>query len=176
MRIEQLIQDEDFNSAFEIALTAADLQLVLWTCQRVDPVELFNPSNGSNTALLTQPTILSIIQQLSQNLNEDTEIKTRFVKKKKPTSLKILSSKAIFPLGEIFRAQRKTYCFSSNSAKSVRWKVGSSSTFPPPKIPQTNHIAHFAYHMIKTIAAPYGWFRLVENRLKKRLVLFNQPN
>ena len=25
-----------------------------------------------------------------------------------------------FPLGRIFRAQRKTYCFSSNSAKSIR--------------------------------------------------------
>ena len=31
-----------------------------------------------------------------------------------------------------------------------------SSTFLPLKIPQTNHIAHFAYHVIKTIAAPYG--------------------
>ena len=73
-------------------------------------------------------------------------------------------AKAGFPLGD---AQRKAYCFWSNSAKSVRWKVGSSSTFPPRKIPQTNHIAHFAYLVIKTIAAPYGWFRLVENRLKK---------
>ena len=72
------IREEDFNGAFEIALTAADLKLVLWTCQQVDPVELFNPSNGSNTALLTQPTILSLLQQLSQNLNEDTEIKTRY--------------------------------------------------------------------------------------------------
>ena len=54
------------------------MKLVLWTCQQVDPVELFNPSNGSNTALLTQPTILSLLQQLSQNLNEDTEIKTRY--------------------------------------------------------------------------------------------------
>ena len=32
------------------------------------------------------------------------------------------------------------------------------------KIPQ-NHIAHFAYHVIKTIVAPHGIFRLVENRL-----------
>mgnify|MGYP007047521782 CR=1 FL=1 len=67
--------------------------------------------------------------------------------------------KAGFPLGGIFHAQRSVYCFSSKSAKSVRWKVGSSSTFPPRKIPQTNHIAHFAYHVIKTIAAPYGVFR-----------------
>ena len=65
-----------------------------------------------------------------------------------------MALKAGFPLAGIFRAQRKVYCFSSNPAKSVRCKVGSSSTFPPRKIPQTNHIAHFACHVIKTIAAP----------------------
>ena len=88
-----------------------------------------------------------------------------------PRQLKYVVSKAGFSLGEIFRAQRKAYCFSSNSAKSVRWKVGSSSTFQPRKIPQTNHIAHFAYHVIKTIAAPYGWFRRVENRFNRYLYI-----
>ena len=71
-----MFDEQDYNSAFETALSASDLQLVLFACNLIDPVELFNPSNG-NTATLTQPIILSLIQQLSQNLREDTEIKTK---------------------------------------------------------------------------------------------------
>ena len=44
----------------------------------------------------------------------------------------------------------------SGSRKPVFHEVEYSAAFQPRKILQTNHIAHFAYHAIKTIAARYG--------------------
>jgi len=61
-----------------MALSASNLGLVLFTCRQIDPVDLFNPNNP-NVSPLTQPIILSLVQQLSQNLREDTEIKTKYV-------------------------------------------------------------------------------------------------
>ena len=39
--------------------------------------------------------------------------------------------------------------------KAYAEKSDQVQLFRRRKIPQTNHIAHFAYHVIKTIAAPY---------------------
>ena len=74
-------------------------------------------------------------------------------------------SKAGFPLGGIFRAQRKAYFFHRIPPKAYAEKSDQVQLFSRGKFRKTNHIAHFAYHVIKTIAALYGIFRLVENRL-----------
>jgi len=76
--IDRLFEEGDYNTAFETALSASDLQIVLFACGKIDPYDLFNPSSGGNTSL-TQPIILSLIQQLSQNLTEDTDIKTKYL-------------------------------------------------------------------------------------------------
>lgn len=68
------IKNGDLYTAFEVALSASDLNIVLFTCQQVDPVKVFQESS----VVLPQPIILSLIQQLSQNLSEDTELKTRW--------------------------------------------------------------------------------------------------
>jgi len=74
-RVVQLIESFDYLNAFEVALTASSLQLVMYACKQVDPTELFQQSNGQ----LSQPIILSLIQQLSVNLTEDTETKKRYL-------------------------------------------------------------------------------------------------
>ena len=74
LRIEQLINEKDFAGAFQEALTAADLNLVMMVCQSCDPLELF----GQDPCPLNQPILLSLIQQLSVDLSSDTELKNRY--------------------------------------------------------------------------------------------------
>ena len=71
--INKNLEEYDYHSAFEAALTAADLSLVLFVCQKVDPDDLF-PKNGS---ALSQPILLSLIQQLSVDLTNDTSTKVK---------------------------------------------------------------------------------------------------
>jgi hypothetical protein len=74
LRIEQLMNEKDFAGAFQEALTAADLNLVIMVCQSCDPVELF----AQDPCPLNQPILLSLIQQLSVDLSSDTELKHRY--------------------------------------------------------------------------------------------------
>jgi len=57
------------------ALSAADLSLVLYVCRTADPVAVFSES----PCQLTQPVLLSLIQQLSANFDTEVELKHRFV-------------------------------------------------------------------------------------------------
>jgi enhancer of mRNA-decapping protein 4 len=74
LRIEQLINEKDFANAFQEALTASDLNLVILVCQSCDPNELF----AQDPCPLNQPILLSLIQQLSVDLSSDTELKNRY--------------------------------------------------------------------------------------------------
>jgi len=58
------------------ALSAADLSLVLYACRSVDPADVFSES----PCQLSQPVLLSLIQQLSANFDSDVELKHRSVK------------------------------------------------------------------------------------------------
>lgn len=71
----KLLQSQQYNAAFELVLSTSDLQLVTYLCQQMDPDELFEKS----PCLLTQPVLLSLIQQLSVNLEENLELKLRCV-------------------------------------------------------------------------------------------------
>jgi len=55
------------------ALTAADLNLVLYVCETVDTQQVF----GQQPCPLSQPVLLSLIQQLSSDLGTRTELKLK---------------------------------------------------------------------------------------------------
>lgn len=55
------------------ALTAADLNLVLYVCETVDTQQVF----GQHSCPLSQPVLLSLIQQLSSDLGTRTELKLK---------------------------------------------------------------------------------------------------
>lgn len=55
------------------ALTAADLNLVLYVCETVDTQQVF----GQHPCPLSQPVLLSLIQQLSSDLGTRTELKLK---------------------------------------------------------------------------------------------------
>ncbi|XP_048461647.1 enhancer of mRNA-decapping protein 4 isoform X2 [Rhincodon typus] len=73
--ILQLLQQGQLNQAFQQALTAADLNLVLYVCETVDSELVF----GQHPCPLTQPVLLSLIQQLSTDLNSRTELKLGYL-------------------------------------------------------------------------------------------------
>lgn len=69
----EFVRSQDYNSAYELALSTSDLHLVIYLCQQVDPDVLFDKV----PCLLCQPVLLSLIQQLSVNLQDDLELKLR---------------------------------------------------------------------------------------------------
>nr|XP_032816120.1 enhancer of mRNA-decapping protein 4 [Petromyzon marinus] len=73
--IMQLLQQGQINQAFQQALTAADLELVLFVCETVDPAQVFIPGSCP----LTQPVLLSLVQQLSMDLAVHTKTTLRFL-------------------------------------------------------------------------------------------------
>lgn len=56
------------------ALSAADLSLVLYACETIDSQQVF----GQTPCPLSQPVLLSLIQQLSSNLSTHSELKIRW--------------------------------------------------------------------------------------------------
>ncbi|XP_076205652.1 enhancer of mRNA-decapping protein 4 isoform X2 [Aptenodytes patagonicus] len=73
--ILQLLQQGQLNQAFQQALTAADLNLVLYVCETVDTQQVF----GQHPCPLSQPVLLSLIQQLSSDLGTRTELKLNYL-------------------------------------------------------------------------------------------------
>ncbi|KAI7802563.1 enhancer of mRNA-decapping protein 4 [Triplophysa rosa] len=73
--ILQLLQQGQLNEAFQQALSAADLNLVLYVCDTVDSQQVF----GQQPCPLHQAVLLSLIQQLSTNLGTRTELKISYL-------------------------------------------------------------------------------------------------
>ena len=71
--VAKLIQQGQWNQAFEWVLSAADLSLVLYLCQHVRPTELF----AVQPCPLQIPVLLSLIQQLAADLTTHQELKYR---------------------------------------------------------------------------------------------------
>ena len=71
--IQRYIGSQQYNSAFEMALSTSDLQLVVSLCQQLSPDEIIDNS----TSPLSQPVLLSLIQQLSVNLQDHLELKIK---------------------------------------------------------------------------------------------------
>jgi enhancer of mRNA-decapping protein 4 len=78
-----MIQKGQLNSAFQMALCAADLNLLMNVCELVNPNQVFEQTLNSVTkksqCQLQQPVILSLIQQLSQELNSHTDLKLKYL-------------------------------------------------------------------------------------------------
>lgn len=56
-----------------MALSTSDLQLVTYLCQQLDPDVVFEKS----PCPLSQPVLLSLIQQLSVNVQDNLELKLK---------------------------------------------------------------------------------------------------
>ncbi|XP_028264072.1 enhancer of mRNA-decapping protein 4 isoform X2 [Parambassis ranga] len=73
--ILQLLQQGQLNQAFQQALSATDLNLVLYVCESIDSQQVF----GQQPCPLSQPVLLSLIQQLSSNLSTRSELKISYL-------------------------------------------------------------------------------------------------
>ncbi|XP_050529005.1 enhancer of mRNA-decapping protein 4 [Daktulosphaira vitifoliae] len=75
MMISDLLQNGDIVLAFEKALSASNLDLVLYVCENVSvpPEELFQAVS------MKTPIVLSLIQQLSFDLTNNTELKHKYL-------------------------------------------------------------------------------------------------
>ncbi|XP_034033154.1 enhancer of mRNA-decapping protein 4 isoform X2 [Thalassophryne amazonica] len=73
--ILQLLQQGQINQAFQQALSATDLNLVLYVCETIDCQQVF----GQSPCPLSQPVLLSLIQQLSSNLSTRSELKLSYL-------------------------------------------------------------------------------------------------
>ncbi|XP_043285480.1 enhancer of mRNA-decapping protein 4 [Venturia canescens] len=82
-RVLSLIQRGQLNAAFQQALSASDLGLVVLVCEKTEPARVFSSSVGpqgqGQRCLLQQPVILSLVQQLSADLGHRTELKHRWL-------------------------------------------------------------------------------------------------
>ncbi|KAM9854979.1 enhancer of mRNA-decapping protein 4 [Aulostomus maculatus] len=73
--ILQLLQQGQLNQAFQQALSATDLNLVLYVCETIDSQQVF----GQPPCPLSQPVLLSLIQQLSCSLTTRSELKISYL-------------------------------------------------------------------------------------------------
>ena len=71
--IQRLLQSQEVNRAFETALSTSDLSLVLYLCQQLTPEDVFDKT----PCPLSQPVLLSLIQQLSVDLSDHVDLKLR---------------------------------------------------------------------------------------------------
>jgi len=74
-KIQRLLKIGNIEEAFSQALVANDLSVVVYTCEKVDMSVIFNDS----PCPLSQSVLLSLIQQLSHELQNKTEMKINFL-------------------------------------------------------------------------------------------------
>ncbi|OWF47144.1 enhancer of mRNA-decapping protein 4-like [Mizuhopecten yessoensis] len=74
-QILQLLRQGQLNAAFQEALSASNLDLVMFVCETVNPQQVFNQT----PCPLQQPVLLSLIQQLSADLANSTELKHKYL-------------------------------------------------------------------------------------------------
>lgn len=77
-----LLQRGQLNAAFQQALSASDLGLVVLVCEKTEPSRVFSCTGAQGQAarcILQQPVILSLVQQLSADLGHRTELKHRYL-------------------------------------------------------------------------------------------------
>jgi enhancer of mRNA-decapping protein 4 len=83
-QISSFLQKGHFNSAFQVALCASDLPLLMSLCELVNPAQVFEVNTNNPTkkpmCQLQQPVIMSLIQQLSSSdLTTQTELKVKYI-------------------------------------------------------------------------------------------------
>ncbi|EZA49038.1 Enhancer of mRNA-decapping protein [Ooceraea biroi] len=81
-RVMSLLHRGQLNAAFQQALSASDLGLVVLVCEKTEPSRVFSCSGvqgQGSRSILQQPVILSLVQQLSADLGHRTELKHRWL-------------------------------------------------------------------------------------------------
>ncbi|KAJ8303214.1 hypothetical protein KUTeg_019610 [Tegillarca granosa] len=73
--ILQLLRQGQLNAAFQQALSASNLDLVMFVCETVNPSQVFNQT----PCPLQQPVLLSLIQQLSADIGNNTDLKHKYL-------------------------------------------------------------------------------------------------
>lgn len=73
--VTKLLESGRVGEAFQEALTASDLNMVMYVCANVDADSVFSQT----PCPLSQPVLLSLIQQLSVDLTVDTELKHKYI-------------------------------------------------------------------------------------------------
>ncbi|XP_041986844.1 enhancer of mRNA-decapping protein 4-like [Aricia agestis] len=73
-QILAMINRGEVNAAFQTALSAADLALVVAACRGAEPARVFGPP-----CRLRQPVLLSLVQQLAADMAHDTALKHRYL-------------------------------------------------------------------------------------------------
>ncbi|VDM61536.1 unnamed protein product [Angiostrongylus costaricensis] len=72
--VAHLIRNNQVHLAFETALNQGDQAALEFVCNNVDPDELFR-----HPGALSQPVLISLLQQLSLRLDSDTDLKFRYM-------------------------------------------------------------------------------------------------
>ncbi|XP_050685648.1 enhancer of mRNA-decapping protein 4-like [Leptidea sinapis] len=72
--IQSMISSGDVNAAFQAALSASDLSLVIAACRAAEPARVFGPP-----CRLRQHVLLSLAQQLAADIATDTRLKHRYL-------------------------------------------------------------------------------------------------
>ena len=109
------------------ALSAVDLHLVMFVCEYVDPAQVFSQA----VCPLEQPVLLSLIQQLSADLENNTELKHRYVWTGMEVICRVslVSAKSdlshcsvvVNPLRAKFSEQTKTYIYILCHSSTLTW-------------------------------------------------------
>ncbi|XP_039765037.1 enhancer of mRNA-decapping protein 4 isoform X2 [Pararge aegeria] len=73
-QIQSLMMSGDVNGAFQLALSASDLTLVVAACRAAEPGRVFGPP-----CRLKQHVLLSLVQQLAADMAKDTHLKHRYL-------------------------------------------------------------------------------------------------
>jgi WD40 repeat protein len=76
VELEKSLKNELYEDAFTKALRANDLEIVAWLCSRVAPQKIF----GKSPLPLSQVVLISLVQQLSCDLNKATSMKLNWLK------------------------------------------------------------------------------------------------
>lgn len=74
-QISLLIKQGQYNTAFQQALSASDLSIVSYVCEKVDVNKVFTRCG----CVLQQHVLLSLIQQLAADMSSHTDIKQRYL-------------------------------------------------------------------------------------------------
>lgn len=73
--VSKLLESGQVGQAFQEALTVGDLNIVMYVCENVDPEKL----SSQSPCPLSQPVLLSLIQQLSVDLTMYTDLKHKYI-------------------------------------------------------------------------------------------------
>ena len=74
-QVQSHLAQGHFDEAFQMALSANSLTLVVSLCEMVNPMQVFN----QNPCPISQPSLLALIQQLGHNLENKTEVKHKYL-------------------------------------------------------------------------------------------------